>query len=124
MSLGSDTAHAHCAEQSCDCSRDTPVWLLENMLPSCEGEWSADTGIQCQTGAAGPLLWAAFSVVRGSAAQIALLSAQAQSFRKCVNLDLAPCKSGRCLRNEPGQRTAPCLFLLPLSKVRLSHGLS
>lgn len=51
-----DVAHPHCAEQSCDCSRDTPVWLLENMLPSCEREWSADTWIQCQIGAGGPLL--------------------------------------------------------------------
>lgn len=85
MSLGSDIAHAHCAEQTCDCSRSTPVWLLQNMLSSYEGEWSADTGIQHQTGTGGPLLWVAFSIVRGlGAPERDSLSAQAQSFRKCV----------------------------------------
>lgn len=68
MSLGSDIAHARCAEQSCECSRGTSVWFLENMQSSCEGEWSADTGIRHQIGAGGPLLWVAFSIGRGSGA--------------------------------------------------------
>lgn len=128
MSLGSDVAHAHHAEQSCDCSRDTPgdCWRTR-CLSSCEGEWNADTQILHHRGAGGPLLWAVFSTVTGSGAPARDTLAQCPSSvaQEMYNLSLASCKSGKCLRKEPCQRTAPCLFLLSLRKLRLatnSHG--
>lgn len=118
MSLGSDIAHAHCAERSCDCSRDIPVWLLENTVSICEGEWGADTGIQRHTGAAGPSLFLN-SQRSGAPARDSLAQCLSSVIKEMCSLSLASCKSGRCLRKEPVQRTAPCLFLLPLRKVRL-----